>query len=414
MERRCPECNNQIVGYETTCYKCGAKLPNEEPMDTKPRKSKTLGILSLIMGCFGFVLSFIYIGIVPALAGYILAIIAFTKKRYAKTLALIGMIISVIATACFIGVVITDFNNSSSEDSPEPTISATGEKETTIESTEKHDNITKPTEKPTEKQTEKQTEKETQKTAEQMESELNELLVEYIAYGSSQYEDGTHTIIFSFLDSSKKETWMNCEVDLAIVNDNGETVYSKEHKITKTDYSTWSGYLYGEHYAASIILNDNEITKGSCEDGKIILNVTGARYGLKMFEDYEISINDLPHFSPTDSCSIELPTLPMIFNEYNWDDTIDSTVRIDDISVEWEENYDETVNLIITLTGEKTYGENGYCHISYKLYDSEGYVVDSGNLLSDKMSTGDKFRNWEESFYFLSPDSYKLELYEYN
>lgn len=144
MERRCPECNNQIVGYETTCYKCGAKLPNDivmdKPIASKSRKSKTLGILSLIMGCFGFVLSFIYIGIVPALAGYILAIIAFTKKRYAKTLALIGMIISVIATACFIGVVITDFNNSSSEDSPEPTISATGEKETTIESTEEPNN----------------------------------------------------------------------------------------------------------------------------------------------------------------------------------------------------------------------------------------------------------------------------------
>ena len=132
MERRCPECNNPILDNETTCYKCGGKLPKE--LETsKPRKSKILGILSLIMGSIGLILSFIYIGIVPALAGYILSLIAFTKKNSAKKLALIGLILSVVGTACFIGTVIVDYNNNSSEDNSKPTISATDEKETTIE-----------------------------------------------------------------------------------------------------------------------------------------------------------------------------------------------------------------------------------------------------------------------------------------
>ena len=80
--------------------------------------------------------------------------------------------------------------------------------------------------------------------------------------------------------------------------------------------------------------------------------------------------------------------------------------------VEWEENYLGEVILNITLVGEKTLGEYGYSTIEYKLTDSEGYVVDSGTMISDKLAKGDKFKNWKESFYSLSPGEYKLQLYD--
>ena len=47
------------------------------------------------------------------------------------------------------------------------------------------------------------------------------------------------------------------------------------------------------------------------------------------------------------------------------------------------------------MSGTKTYvtGNLSYDIISYKLYDSEGYVVESGDLFLDGLSEGDRFKD---------------------
>lgn len=111
--------------------------------------------------------------------------------------------------------------------------------------------------------------------------------------------------------------------------------------------------------------------------------------------------------------SVELPTCPLIVSEYDWNNEILGTIRIDDITVSYEKNWDGTYYVIFNIAGEKTYGNNGYVYINYKLYDSENYIVESGSFMTDKLSLGDKFKNMEETIYDLEPGTYRLEIVDY-
>ena len=241
----------------------------------------------------------------------------------------------------------------------------------------------------------------------------NELNVWYITDGKCQYEDGVYTILFGFEDENNDELWINARIDLEIVDDNNEVLYKGFFYITELDYSIWSNAISGDKYLASIEISEDDILEGSTESGKIVLNVTGEEYQFLLFENYEIDAYDLPCKAPSDKCSISIPALPLTVNEYNWRDEIDTTIRIDSIVSEWDDNYDGTCDLKLTFSGEKTYGDNDYSYISYKLYDSEGYVVDSGVFITDKLSSRDKFKNMEERIYNLDPGTYRLEITDY-
>ena len=53
--------------------------------------------------------------------------------------------------------------------------------------------------------------------------------------------------------------------------------------------------------------------------------------------------------------------------------------------------------------------------ISYKLYDSVGYLVDSGNIYLSSLSTGDKFKDDSVVIYDITPgESYTFQLSEYS
>ena len=265
----------------------------------------------------------------------------------------------------------------------------------------------------TERKTERKTEKVTETTTEAWsEGKTNELVLSYITNGKTQCDDCKYTILFGFADEDMNELWVEATVDVKITNDNGELVYSSSFDITEKDYSIWSNVITGEKLLASIPINENALNKGSTKNGTVVLNVTTKAFNLT-FEDYSIDTDCLPCNAPSSKCSVELPQLPLTVNEYNWRDEIDTTIRIDSIVSEWDDNYDGTCDLKLTFSGEKTYGDNDYSYISYKLYDSEGYVVDSGVFITDKLSSGDKFKNMDERIYNLEPGTYRLEITDY-
>lgn len=117
--------------------------------------------------------------------------------------------------------------------------------------------------------------------------------------------------------------------------------------------------------------------------------------------------------STTLNFSLELPSCPATVNKYNWKNEISSTVRIDKIVAKYDKNFDGTYDITFNLTGEKIYGDEGYAYISYKLYDSENYIVDSGTFMIDKLSSGDKFKDMEETIYNLKSGTYRLEILDY-
>lgn len=59
--------------------------------------------------------------------------------------------------------------------------------------------------------------------------------------------------------------------------------------------------------------------------------------------------------------------------------------------------------------------DSGYDMISYKLYDSAGYLVDSGNIYLSSLSAGDKFKDDSVVIYDITPgESYTFQLSEYS
>ena len=93
----------------------------------------------------------------------------------------------------------------------------------------------------------------------------------------------------------------------------------------------------------------------------------------------------------------------------------ESTIQINDVTYNFDKDY--LPQLEITISGEKTYGTNGagYDIISYKLYDSDDYMVDSGNVYLSSLSAGDKFKDSSIMIYDITPGmTYIIKFMEYN
>ena len=176
------------------------------------------------------------------------------------------------------------------------------------------------------------TTKETETTEAFSQGKANELVLRYIGKGNAQSEDGKITLFFGFSDEDENELWINANVDVKIVNDDNETVYTGNYDITESDFSTWSNVIRGEMYLASIVIDESNITKGNTKNGTVTLNVTTKSYGLT-FEDYNFDIDCLPYNAPSSNCNVTLPQLPLTVNEYNWNGEVMSTVRIDSIDL---------------------------------------------------------------------------------
>ena len=76
--------------------------------------------------------------------------------------------------------------------------------------------------------------------------------------------------------------------------------------------------------------------------------------------------------------------------------------------------------LYIFLSGKKTYdlwgkNSNGRCAFSWKLYDNEGYVVDSGDIFTGDLAEGDRFQNYGMIIKNIDlTKKYRLKVFDYN
>lgn len=243
----------------------------------------------------------------------------------------------------------------------------------------------------------------------------NEKNVHWISERQIWHDDKEErfVLVFSFLDFNRNEISASATIDIEIENDDGETVYSKKKNITKNDFFTWS-YLNGavKKYQATIYIRDEDILPGNSDSGKILFTVYNKEYF--SFSESELTIFDN---LPVSDINILLPSLPFAANYYGiLEGTAMSSYNVTDISYEIDDG-----NLVIYFAGEKTYDRNGNknsssCFIGWKLVDSDGYVIDSGNAISPEICVGEKFRNVEEhSWQTLKPGkTYRLILLEAN
>ena len=112
---------------------------------------------------------------------------------------------------------------------------------------------------------------------------------------------------------------------------------------------------------------------------------------------------------------ISIPSLPKEINCYNYRDVLQSSCNI--TSITFEKNYykyDNHFSVKIYFQGKKTYDStpnvSSSCKVGYKLYDSEGYVVESGTYHSDSVVPGELFKGYTYLSNDLKEGSYRIEL----
>ncbi len=245
--------------------------------------------------------------------------------------------------------------------------------------------------------------------------QMNAISVHYIGDREFLYyeKEDSYVLRFSLKDKDKEYLTSPANVKFSIQNNEGEVIYKDERKITQNDYYEWSSALYSKKTMATIFIKPDLLPKSENKNGTVTLNVW--LDGYFEFEEYTINTNDLPTTPLEEKYSLELPELPVEVERILWDDDILSKARITEVKYSFEESYGDKVDLVLYITGEKTYDykdekNNDECLIAWKLYDSEGYVVETGTAFTQSVAVGESFRDCKERIYDLKPGAYRLEL----
>ncbi len=114
-----------------------------------------------------------------------------------------------------------------------------------------------------------------------------------------------------------------------------------------------------------------------------------------------------------------ITSLPAEISSISYDNTIESTCKVETYTCEDEMWHDGKATITVNLTGEKMYDAedgsvSGECHIGWKLYDREGSVVDSGTAWTNGVMVGQKFKKCQFCLRDLEPGTYQLELLNVN
>lgn len=235
--------------------------------------------------------------------------------------------------------------------------------------------------------------------------------VETLTAWAFQYNEGTndYSLFFGLLDKKGVPIAAEVDVDIRIVNDANAVVYTETKTVSNDDYSYYTSQLAGEQYLANIRIPASEITQGTSSSGKVYLTV----YKENIVQFDEVNCDAL-YCLPVQDVQVQFDDFPQEIKVRNYMGSTTATIQIQGAEYSFDSDY--LPLLTISVIGEKLSGSNstGYDMISYKLYDSSDYVVDSGNIYLQSTTTGDKFKE-EIIIYDVTPgENYTLKLFEYS
>ena len=231
-------------------------------------------------------------------------------------------------------------------------------------------------------------------------------------YFQSNPGSNDYSVFFGLLDENNQGVAADMDVDIRIVNANGEEVYKASKSVTLDDFADYNSKAHGDEYLAEIRIPQDEIKAGTSADGKVYLKVH--KDGIVEFDEVNC---DVAYCLPVQDVTLTAGDLPQEINVKEYNGSLAAKIRIDDVTYTYDKDYGSNLN--VTVSGVKTYGKASsyslYDIISYKLYDDEGYMVDSGSLYLDNLNEGDKFRDNSIVFYDVVPGkAYTLKFEEYH
>lgn len=235
--------------------------------------------------------------------------------------------------------------------------------------------------------------------------------IETLKGWSFQGNSGTndYSLFFGLLNSNDKYIAAEVNVDIRIVNDAGEEVYSATKSVTSKDFGDYESKVSGKQYLANVRIPASDIKNGKSNSGTVYLTVYKGN-AVRFDEVNCIALYCLP----VADVQLTAKGLPVEIKVKTYDGNTESVLKITDVSYVYEKGY--TPQLKIIFSGQKTYGNSSsYDIISYKLYDSKGYLIDSSNVYLKSLNVGDKFKDDSIVVYDITPgENYTLQFTEYS
>ena len=234
--------------------------------------------------------------------------------------------------------------------------------------------------------------------------------IETLAGWTFQASEGTgdYSLFFGLLNQDGKAVSAGVDVDIRIVNEDGEEVYAGTASVSEEDFGYYTSKAAGEEYLANVRIPESDIAPGTSESGTVFFTV----YKTDTVSFDEVSC---PAFSclPVKDVQLTYGPLPLRLVVPDYLGGTDSVIEISDVAYSFDKDIPSLLK--ITLSGKKLQGDgtSGYDIIGYKLYDSDDYLVDSGSVYLSGLSEGDKFRDSSITVFDVVPGTtYVLKLTE--
>lgn len=179
----------------------------------------------------------------------------------------------------------------------------------------------------------------------------------------------------------------NVEITAEILNNN-VSVYKKVFNVSVDDFVLGTRTNGDVELRAKIVINKSEITAGINATGTFKFTFKGENGSNLTSSTKNVSlVSGLPQVQAT----VILPSTPRSF--YYRAFGMSQLFKLTDITYEAK-----GTDLYLYFSGTKEHDSEGSStsrvgQMGYKLYDSNGYVVASGNVYITALSTGDSFKN---------------------
>ena len=243
-------------------------------------------------------------------------------------------------------------------------------------------------------------------TVEQKEQEKEIFIATCRKYAEDTYER-------LMREDTKAGTRICLEVE---VSQKMESLITDSYRVTGTNNSWDEEYVIYDHRendTKKILVGDTIIVYGefnrlgefsrSLTGNTVEIPIINAKY-IEFVNDNSESTSEAKATSTPIPWVVEFNQSGEIFYDYNYNDELEGSVRIDGISYE----FDEWGDLEIYLQGQVIEQSDDF-YITYRLYDEEDYVVDDGWVSIDGLKKGDKFKNKSICVYDIKKENYRLE-----
>lgn len=169
-----------------------------------------------------------------------------------------------------------------------------------------------------------------------MPTELGSNDIETLKEWSFQSNSGTddYSLFFGLLNNNDKYIAADVDVDIRIVNDVGEEVYSAIKSVTVNDFEDYESQVAGKQYLANVRILASDIKKGKSNNSTVYL----VAYKDDTVRFDEVNCSFLYCLSVAD-VQVTAKGLPVELRVKGSDGSIKSILKITDVSYTHEKEY---------------------------------------------------------------------------